>query len=114
MVLRREHVHFSAEEAYDQARQGLPELSLATIYNALNELVAMGEVQEVFVAGAPKRYDPDTSVPHRHLTCVDCVELRDVHPPGVDVLRLPPPERHGFEILDAQVVFGRCPNCCGI
>ncbi|MDP8929153.1 MAG: hypothetical protein M3O70_11430 [Actinomycetota bacterium] len=69
----------------------------------------------MFVAGGPKRYHPNTTVPQHHLTCVDRGEFRDVNPPGVDDRRLLSPERHGFEILDVQVLFrGRCPNCCGI
>lgn len=114
-VLRGEHVHRSAEEVHDRARRRLPELSLATVYNTLNELVAMGELQEVLRIRWGEALRPDVTVPHQHLACVECGELRDVHPRGVEGLRLPPPERHGFEILTVDVVFrGRCPNCSGI
>ena len=33
----------------------LPEVSLATVYNAVNELVSMGEVQQVDAGGGPTR-----------------------------------------------------------
>jgi Fe2+ or Zn2+ uptake regulation protein len=111
-VLAGEHVHLSADAVYSRARQLLPEISLATVYNTLNELVEMGEVLEISTGDGPKRYDPNTTVAHHHLYCVGCGALRDVTPDGIDCLALPSPERHGFELVDVDVVFrGRCPDC---
>lgn len=102
----------SAEDVYGRARELLPEISLATVYNTLNELVAMGEVLEVSAADGPKRYDPNTTSSHHHLYCVSCGALRDVNPSGVSSLSLPAGEKHGFELLDVDIVFrGRCPEC---
>jgi hypothetical protein len=41
-----------------RARVLLPEISLATVYNTLNELVAMGEVREVQAGDGPRRAAP--------------------------------------------------------
>lgn len=111
-VLAGEHVHLSAEAVYDRARRILPEISLATVYNTLNELVAMGEVLEISTGEGPKRYDPNTTVAHHHLYCVGCGGLRDVSPEGLDTLSLSTDERHGFELVGVDIVFrGRCPQC---
>ena len=42
-----EHVHLSAEQVHGRSPTVLPEVSLATVYNTLNELVAMGEISEI-------------------------------------------------------------------
>jgi Fur family ferric uptake transcriptional regulator len=111
-VLAGEHIHLTADEVYTRAQRLLPEISLATVYNTLNELVDMGEVLEISTADAPKRYDPNTTVSHHHLYCVGCGTLRDVNPRGTDRLSLPTTEQHGFEMLDVDIVFrGRCPDC---
>jgi Fur family ferric uptake transcriptional regulator len=111
-VLAGEHIHLTADEVYGRARALLPEISLATVYNTLNELVAMGEVLEISTGYGPKRYDPNATAPHHHLYCVDCGALRDVHPTGADRLKLPSREQHGFELLELDIVFrGRCPDC---
>ena len=111
-VLAGEHVHLTADEVYGRARHRLPEISLATVYNTLNELVGMGEVLEIATGDGPKRYDPNTTVAHHHLHCVSCGALRDVNPEGADRLVLPPRQQHGFELLDVDIVFrGRCPRC---
>ena len=111
-VLSGDHVHLTADEVFTRAHQRLPEISLATVYNSLNELVAMGEVLEISAGDGPKRYDPNATVAHHHLHCVICGALRDVHPEGVDRLALAASQQQGFELLDVDIVFrGRCPDC---
>jgi Fur family transcriptional regulator, stress-responsive regulator len=111
-VLAGEHVHLTADAVYGRAQRLLPEISLATVYNTLNELVDMGEVLEIATGDGPKRYDPNTTAAHHHLYCVGCGALRDVNPEGTDGLILPAGQQHGFELLDVDIVFrGRCPDC---
>ena len=111
-VLTGEHVHLTADEVHSRAQALLPEISVATVYNALNEMVAMGEVLLVAAGEGPKRYDPNTMTAHQHLVCVRCGTLRDVIPEGQEELRLPNRQRHGFQILGVDVYFrGLCPAC---
>ena len=111
-VLTGEHVHLTAEEVHARAQRRLPEISLATVYNTLGELVAMGEVLELRIGDGPARYDPNTQRPHHHLACTDCGALLDVHPSGIERLLLPRGQRHGYTIDDVDVTFrGRCPRC---
>jgi Fur family transcriptional regulator, stress-responsive regulator len=114
-VLAGEHIHLTADAVYSRAQRLLPEISLATVYNTLNELVDMGEVLEISTGDGPKRYDPNTTAAHHHLYCVACGELRDVNPEGIERLELPASEQHGFEVLDVDIIFrGRCPDCRAI
>jgi Fur family transcriptional regulator, stress-responsive regulator len=111
-VLSGDHVHLTADDVYSRAQLVLPEISLATVYNTLNELVDMGEVLEISTGDRPKRYDPNTTVAHHHLYCVGCGALRDVNPEGADRLSLPASQQHDFELFDVDIVFrGRCPDC---
>jgi Fe2+ or Zn2+ uptake regulation protein len=111
-VLAGEHIHLTADAVYSRAQERLPEISLATVYNTLNELVAMGEVLEISTGDGPKRYDPNSVASHHHLHCVECGTLRDVNPVGTERLALPAGEQHGFELFDIDIVFrGRCPDC---
>ena len=106
-----DHVHLAADEVFQRARQVLPEVSLATVYNTLNELVALGEVVELPHADGRKRYDPNAHERHHHLVCVDCGRMLDVLA-GDPALAAD--QRHGFEVLDTAVTFrGRCPDCAG-
>ncbi|MEU5894867.1 MULTISPECIES: Fur family transcriptional regulator [Streptomyces] len=111
-VLAGEHVHLTADEVLAQATARLPEISRATVYNTLGELVSLGEVIEVTTDGRAKRYDPNAHRPHQHLVCADCGTIRDVHPAGDPLTALPSAERFGFTVLTAEMTFrGRCPDC---
>ncbi|MCC5947329.1 MAG: transcriptional repressor [Nitriliruptoraceae bacterium] len=106
-----DHVHLAADEVFERARAVLPEVSLATVYNTLNELVDMGELLEITHVDGRRRFDPNTAHRHQHLVCVDCGRMLDVvgDEPG-----LPDEQRHGFELLDVEVTFrARCPDCIG-
>ena len=104
-----DHVHLAADEVFERARAALPEVSLATVYNTLNELVDMGELLELPHADGRKRYDPNVAERHHHLVCVDCGRMLDVR--GRDP-RLPADQHHGFELLGVEVTFrARCPDC---
>ncbi|MGW4689599.1 Fur family transcriptional regulator [Streptomyces sp. NPDC004244] len=111
-VLDGEHVHLTADEVLLRATARLPEVSRATVYNTLGELVALGEVAEVTTDGRAKRYDPNARRPHQHLVCSGCGEIRDVHPAGDPMADLPDSERFGFTVTRADVVYrGLCPAC---
>jgi Fur family ferric uptake transcriptional regulator len=108
-----EHVHLTAFDVHQRALAVLPEVSLATVYNTLNELVAAGEVREVDFLPGPARYDPNVGPePHHHVLCTTCGSLFDVRPDGVAGLALPDAERHGVEVTGVQVLFhGTCRDC---
>lgn len=108
-ALAGEHVHLTAEEVFDRARAALPEVSRATVYNTLHELVGMGELIEMTHADGRKRYDPNVGERHHHLVCVDCGRMLDV---VADEPLLVDDQRHGFELLAIEVTFrARCPDC---
>ena len=104
-----EHVHLTPEQVLERARRRLPEISLATVYNTLNELVALGELQPVQAGRGRLRYDPGAGR-HDHLVCVKCGEIRDVSAEGR--VRLSKSQRFGYHLGGHEVVFkGYCPRC---
>ena len=108
-ALSGDHVHLSAEEVHQRARRVLPEISLATVYNTLHELVALGEVDEHGFDGRTRRYDPNVGEAHHHLICDVCGTIRDVPPRGA----VPgPAHADGFEVRSTEVTYrGRCASC---
>ncbi len=110
-VLVGDHVHLTAEHVHALARVRLPEISRATVYNTLNELVAMGEVLEVDVVDGPKRYDPNVGEEHDHLVCDSCHAIRDV-PRSRNPATIPEGDRAGYVVTAVEVTYrGLCPAC---
>lgn len=103
-----ENGHLSAEDVFEQARAQLPELSRATVYNALGELAEAGLLGVVEGPG-PRQFDANVS-PHHHFRCRRCSGLYDIEPEHIDMtLRKP-----GFEVERAHVLLeGLCPKCAG-
>lgn len=70
-VLASSKTHPTAEELFQQATHADPELSLATVYNALEAFCAAGLARRVgSPLGGPCRYDPCTH-DHAHVTTSD-------------------------------------------
>jgi Fur family ferric uptake transcriptional regulator len=110
-VLVGEHVHLTAEQVHERAQRRLAEISRATVYNTLNELVAMGEIAEVDVTDGAKRYDPNVSEAHDHLVCENCFDIRDV-PRAGRAPTLAHGARAGFVLTGVDITYrGLCPKC---
>jgi Fe2+ or Zn2+ uptake regulation protein len=102
--------HPTAEWVYRQARSQMPTISLKTVYQTLNDLAAMGEIQALDLGTGSARFDPNVSR-HHHLVCDRCGRTQDVH---VDVSGIRPGrrERKDFAVTSAEVVFrGVCNTC---
>ena len=104
-----ERGHLTADEVYELARYELPELSRATVYNSLAELVRARLLRTVKGLGAV-RYDPNLDPDHHHFHCHGCDRLYDVHLQGVEHLQLLGKE--GFVVDRKTVLFeGYCSQC---
>jgi Fe2+ or Zn2+ uptake regulation protein len=100
------NAHLSAEEVFQQARLELPELSRATVYNALGELAEAGLLGLVEGPG-PRRFDANVT-PHHHFRCRRCHELQDVELADVEVTL----RERGFRVESSHVLLeGLCPTC---
>src|SRR5436190_21052585 len=109
-LLHGNGVHPTAEAVYAEARREMPTMSLKTVYQTLNDLAEMGEIQLLDLGTGSARFDPNVDA-HHHLVCVRCGKVRDLY---VDFARLAVPtnQRQGFTVGSAEVVFrGLCDDC---
>jgi Fe2+ or Zn2+ uptake regulation protein len=111
-LLAEKTSHPTVEAVHEAVLAVLPTVSLRTVYQALHDLDAMGEIGLVQVGDGPLRVDtrPDR---HAHLRCTKCGQLHDV---DVDLsgLVLPIEQQRGFAVEGAEVIFsGCCPMCAG-
>jgi Fur family peroxide stress response transcriptional regulator len=108
-ALAGDQTHPTTEDLYARLKPMLPGLSLATLYNALNELVEWGEVRRFDAGDGRIHYDPDLT-PHAELVCLRCHAIVDAH-------ELPHPAALPNEIAGYRIVmrseqyYGYCPAC---
>lgn len=77
---RAEPEHPTAEEVYQGLKAGLPQLSLATVYKALEALAACGLVSKLAAGDGSARFDA-RSEGHYHLRCLRTGRVRDLPTP---------------------------------
>ena len=105
-------VHPTADEVFLAVRQGLPGISLATVYKSLETLVGCGLAVKLSYADHSARYDGRTD-PHHHARCVVCERVLDL--PGeisageIDTLR---GVAGGFTVTGYRLeLYGYCSEC---
>jgi Fur family peroxide stress response transcriptional regulator len=110
-VIRDEMEHLTANGVFDKARQILPGISFATVYNSLRYLKEAGLIAEISFGNGASRFDSKLTR-HDHAICTKCGTLVDME------IELPP------ELLTFAAEFSRfqpesfeltlrgiCPDC---
>ena len=109
-VLSQQRDHPTAEEVFLRAKKGLPEISLATVYNCLDALMASGVVRQVQLQRGAARFCPNMEE-HCHYYCDSCGAVFDVALTA-DSTVVPRPK--GFKIDHYDIaVHGECADCAG-
>ena len=102
LLFEGEHRHVTADQIFDEAMSEGAEVSLATVYNTLNQFAQAGLLREVAVDMGQSYFDTNTSR-HHHFFDADKGQLVDIPEDEVDITKLPePPE--GQQIASVEVV----------
>jgi len=112
-VIRESDEHLTAIEVFKSARQLLPGIAFATVYNSLRYLKNEGLIGEVRFGADCTRYDR-TLKRHDHAICNQCGMLVDLELSIPDVLIKQAAKRSKFEPGSIEVTLrGLCPKCRG-
>ncbi|HEY3418206.1 MAG TPA: transcriptional repressor [Armatimonadota bacterium] len=110
-ALRGTRAHPTADELFLLVRADLPGISLATVYNTLEALVACGLALKLAGEG-PARYDADCSL-HGHARCRRCGRVADLPDASLAGMLAEIPVPAGFLPQALSInVEGIC-GCCG-
>ena len=112
-VIQERDDHPTASEIFEAARQRLPSISYATVYNSLRYLKQAGLVLEINFGDSASRYDRETDR-HDHAICNDCGKLVDFDLPDAAKLMQAAARKSQFQPASVHLTLrGRCPDCCG-
>ena len=110
-LLRQARNHPTAAELHRQLLESQPNVSLKTVYDALDSLMSGGLAACVAHGGSPGRYEANTR-PHYHAQCRVCGSLIDVPAKADRQIRGRTPLPRGFDVEEIRVtLLGRCPRC---
>ncbi len=110
-VIRDANEHLTANEVFDRAKQLLPTISFATVYNSLRYLKDAKHIAEINFGSGAARFDAMTSR-HDHAICTNCGKLVDME------IELPSEiinfaaEFSKFKLESVELTLrGLCPEC---
>ena len=95
--------HYSAEDVYNKVKNTGLRISLATIYNCLNQFTTHGILKMVKASSDKVYYDTNLE-PHHHFFCKSTGELIDIDAKNVNISKLPKiPESKKLNSIDVIV-----------
>jgi Fur family peroxide stress response transcriptional regulator len=111
-VLLEKRDHPTVEEVFMRAKHGMPDISMATVYNCLDALVKCDLIRHVNLDRGATRYCPNMKE-HCHFYCDDCGGIYDIDfAAGAERGGLDVPD--GFQVKQYDISLrGTCRNCAG-
>ena len=106
--------HPTASEVFVTAKERMPCISLATVYNCLETLTGAGAIKQVNIDREATRYCPNLQ-PHAHFYCTGCNSVFDIGlangAEASTIWELP----EGCRVEEMHVAMrglcGTCPKC---
>jgi len=107
-VLLEERDHPTAEQVFLRAKKGMPDISMATVYNCLDALVKCGLAKQVTLDRGAMRFCPNMHE-HCHFYCESCGGVYDI---DLTRSRAEVPMPRGFKAIHWETsIRGLCPDC---
>ena len=88
LLFKNGAAHFTAEDIYEEVNKKKIKISLATIYNCLNQFKEFGIIKAIKVSSDKIYFDTNLKE-HHHFFCVESSKLIDVETNKVKISKLP-------------------------
>lgn len=108
-VLLARPVHLTADQVWGRAKELMPEISRATVYNTLDLFERSGLLRRLIIDAEKVVFDSNTA-PHHHLYDASTGEVIDIAPGELKVIGMPSlPADMELEDVDVVVRVRRRP-----
>ena len=103
LLFKNGSAHFTAEDIYEEVNKKKIKISLATIYNCLNQFKEFGIIKAIKVSSDKIYFDTNLKE-HYHFFCVKSAKLIDVETKKVKISKLPKiPEGKKLRSIDVII-----------
>ena len=103
LLFKNGAAHFTADDIYEEVNKKKIKISLATIYNCLNQFKEFGIIKAIKVSSDKIYFDTNLKE-HHHFFCVKSAKLIDVENSEVKISKLPKIPR-GKKLKSVEVVI---------
>ena len=110
-VIRDANAHLTANDVFAAAKQLLPSISFATVYNSLRYLKEAGHIAEIKFGDGASRFDRMTHR-HDHAICTSCGKLVDIEMDVPEDIIKRAARYSKFKPESIEFTLrGKCPDC---
>lgn len=110
-TLHASSAHPTADEIFTRVRTHIHDISLATVYKALEAFVNCGLAAKLTLGDGPARYDGRLDE-HHHIRCLDCGRVADVEQTGRPEWLQSLSAGTDFDVVGYRLeLVGTCPEC---
>ena len=110
-VIRDAHEHLTVNEVFGRAKDLLPTISFATVYNSLRYLKDAGHIAEISFGNGASRFDRITHR-HDHAICTSCGRLVDIEMDHPAEVMKKAARQSKFKPESIEFTLrGLCPDC---
>lgn len=112
-TVMRAHGHFATEELVKKCRHNKQQVSRATVYRCLRELLVAGVIRETAFGEKHQHYEHlYDETHHHHARCICCGEHSEFDDLGEDKMYRSIMRKLGFTVLGHEMHFyGICKKC---
>ncbi len=103
LLFKNGDAHVTAEQIFNQVNKNRLNISLATIYNSLNQFTEIGLLKSIKISSDKIFYDTNTKE-HHHFFCQDSGTLTDISSKLVKISKLPKIPK-GKSIKSVEVII---------
>ena len=100
-----EQRHMSAEDIYKELLNSGADIGLATVYRVLTQFESAGLVTRHNFEGGHSVFELDDGEHHDHMVCVETGDVVEFVSEEIEKLQREIAEKHGYEILDHNLVL---------
>jgi Fur family iron response transcriptional regulator len=111
LIFRRQHWHLTPDQLHALAAQAGFSISLATVYNTLNQFAQVGLIRRVATQGSDRAYFDTDMSDHQHFCVEDEGRIWDAPKDSVRLDALPePPDGYRIANVDVVIRLARIPK----
>ncbi len=88
VLFKKGNYHFTVEDVFNEINKKQKRISLATVYNGLNQFVNLGILKVVKLAGDKVFFDTNRSS-HHHFFCKTTGKIEDINSAEIVISKIP-------------------------